>query len=347
MKRNFICQNGNSGKYWSIEVQGNTLTTTYGKIEGTPKSSSKDFPSAEKCMKEAEKIIAKKLKEEYEEVMLNIAGVDIHALKQVEDAQKNGAEKLYINVHRSPELAEEVCRITSLKNLYITNLTVLPASIGNLKKLEVLEIEQSHQLESIPDEIGLLKNLRKLNLKDTAIRSIPNTIGQLSQLKKVHIWSNRNLQSIPASINQLKKLEQLWITSNREVAGKNIETLPLPADLFKGLDELEELDLSSNNLSEVPESLATLKQLKKLRIQFNNFEAVPPPIFALENLEWLNLSYGNITTIPAELCRLEHLAKLEIDYRSIKHIPAESLQNGMIGIRRYFKENTNKKINNG
>ncbi|MCP3925506.1 MAG: WGR domain-containing protein [Desulfobacterales bacterium] len=56
-----------SEKFWHIEADGTGFTTTYGKIGKSGTSSSKEFDSEEKCLKEAEKLIKQKMKKGYGE----------------------------------------------------------------------------------------------------------------------------------------------------------------------------------------------------------------------------------------------------------------------------------------
>lgn len=68
MKHSFINQEGTSNKFWNIEVIGKKFTVTYGKIGTKGTSSEKKFSSEAECLKEAEKLIAEKLKKGYKEV---------------------------------------------------------------------------------------------------------------------------------------------------------------------------------------------------------------------------------------------------------------------------------------
>jgi len=124
MTRNFIFCKGNSQKWWSIQVNGNSFTTFYGKIGGAPNSSEKSFATAERSLLAANKLIAQKLKEKYEEVPLHIEGIPVWDLKKVADASAVRATKLEINAHQSSEFTSLVCGLTALKELTITNLGI-------------------------------------------------------------------------------------------------------------------------------------------------------------------------------------------------------------------------------
>lgn len=58
---------GNSDKFWQIEVKGNQYTVTYGKNGTSGVSQIKSFESDELCLKTAEKLVNEKLKKGYSE----------------------------------------------------------------------------------------------------------------------------------------------------------------------------------------------------------------------------------------------------------------------------------------
>lgn len=53
-------------KFWEITVSGSSFTTRYGKLGAAGASSTKDWDSAEKCQKEADKLIRQKRNKGYE-----------------------------------------------------------------------------------------------------------------------------------------------------------------------------------------------------------------------------------------------------------------------------------------
>lgn len=67
MKKHLTFKDDKSDKFWSIEVTGTSFTVTYGKTGTDGQTSTKDFDTEEKCMKEVEKLVNEKLKKGYEE----------------------------------------------------------------------------------------------------------------------------------------------------------------------------------------------------------------------------------------------------------------------------------------
>jgi predicted DNA-binding WGR domain protein len=56
---------GNSSKFWEIELEGTSFTTTYGRIGTSGQTSLKEYDSEEKAKKESDKLIAEKVKKGY------------------------------------------------------------------------------------------------------------------------------------------------------------------------------------------------------------------------------------------------------------------------------------------
>lgn len=88
----------------------------------------------------------------------------------------------------------------------------------------------------------------------------------------------------------------------KEVNIANYLVTTLPDDLFDGMDNLEELDIRSNdNLEELPVGLfKDTSNLVKLNLISNALKALPLGLFdGLTKLETLPLQYNKFTTLPA------------------------------------------------
>jgi len=68
MKVDLIYQDSSSNKFWSIEVNKNEHTVTYGRVGTDGTSKTKSFADEEESLKQANKLVAAKKKKGYEEV---------------------------------------------------------------------------------------------------------------------------------------------------------------------------------------------------------------------------------------------------------------------------------------
>jgi predicted DNA-binding WGR domain protein len=319
MIRNFIFEKGHGGKVWSIEVTGPGFMTTWGKAYGELTNTLKKFPDEAKCQKEADKVIASKLKEGYREVTLQAKGVPVPTLRKVEQAKAKKAKELSVCVSRSAELVQVICTITSLEDLTLNDTSVVPPEIANLKALKRLEVEESEALLTLPAEIGKLTRLESLSIKDTSAKALPAEIGNLTRLRRLYIWSNRKLVEVPRTIGKLVNLETLWIQYNRENEDKGALRIP---DLG-ALKKVTDLSLSSNGLTDLPTGIGKLKELEDLDLNFNKLVDLPQELFKLERLQSLSLDYNKLKRLAPELCKLKRLEDIALEGCPIKNVPRD------------------------
>lgn len=104
-------------------------------------------------------------------------------------------------------------------NLSGKGLFELPPEIGQLKQLTRLSLKQNH-LDALPPEIGQLENLRELWLDGNKLSTLPEEIGQLKQLRWLSLNDNQ-INELPESLAGLEALDILELHGNQ---------LPLPAE---------------------------------------------------------------------------------------------------------------------
>lgn len=89
---------------------------------------------------------------------------------------------------------------------------------------------------------------------------------------------------------------------------------------------LRELNLSNNNLSSIPRELFTMKRLRKLDLSNNRLTSIYANIALLENLEVINLNGNKLQNIPTQLYTLKALKKLLLGNNKLE-ILSEELSN--------------------
>ncbi|XP_022764195.1 leucine-rich repeat receptor protein kinase EMS1-like [Durio zibethinus] len=81
--------------------------------------------------------------------------------------------------------------------------------------LEVLHLWSNNLGGLIPESLGHMKNLKSLRIDDNPISgSIPASIGNLSCLEELYVADNKLNGTIPESIGQLNKLRELYLEGN-------------------------------------------------------------------------------------------------------------------------------------
>ncbi|XP_048431279.1 probable disease resistance protein At5g66900 [Pyrus x bretschneideri] len=111
------------------------------------------------------------------------------------------------------ELPAEVCDLSKLWKLSVTNchkLSALPEGIGKLENLELLRLRSCTELSKLPTS---MKNLGKVNFLDISdcfsIKVLPEDIGEMSSLRKINMRQCSRLQELPPSVVDLEQLEEV------------------------------------------------------------------------------------------------------------------------------------------
>ncbi|XP_059065771.1 disease resistance protein RPV1 [Cryptomeria japonica] len=137
-------------------------------------------------------------------------------------------------------LPRDITKQLSLRYLYAqdTGLRELPSNIGELSKLEVLEIGSyfsslSDDLKALPESMGDLSSLTRLTISYYQLKTLPESMGDLSSLTSLTI-SCGQLKTLPESISDLSSLTRLTISYCYE-----LETLPESIGHLSSLAHLE------------------------------------------------------------------------------------------------------------
>lgn len=177
-------------------------------------------------------------------------------------------------------------------------------------QVDVLILNGS-QIQSLPDSISKLKNLKQLHLgyiqglgylQTNKLKKIPEVIFLLENLEVLNLEQNKILKIQP-EIKKLKKLKTL------SLSGNPIKKFPKEILL---LSSLENLSIGIMDFKTIPKEITSLKKLKFLDLKFFKGKKLPQEIGALKNLENLNLSMSKLETIPSNLKKCLKLNTLNI-----------------------------------
>ncbi|WP_374939414.1 COR domain-containing protein [Tolypothrix sp. FACHB-123] len=110
----------------------------------------------------------------------------------------------------------------------------------------------------------------------------------------------------------------------RELDLSGQELTEIPEALAK-LTNLTQLHLGGNEITEIPEALAQLTNLTQLDLSDNQITEILEALAQLTNLRVLDLSDNQITEIPEALAQLTNLTQLDLSGNQITNIPLEIL----------------------
>ena len=198
----------------------------------------------------------------------------------------------------------------------------IPAVLGNLSKLEVLDLSFNQFTGIIPAALGNLSNLRVLHLNFNDLTGISPQLGNLSNLEQLFLNGNELSGSIPSELGNLSSLKDLWLQDN-QLSGS------IPAELGN-MSSLEDLRLDGNSLSgSIPAELGNLSSLITLSLSSNSLSgSIPAQLLQQGNLPriWQVILSGNNLSgsIPAAFGNLTSLEYLSLDNNSLTGgIPSE------------------------
>ncbi|KAK3424515.1 hypothetical protein EUGRSUZ_F01276 [Eucalyptus grandis] len=207
------------------------------------------------------------------------------------------------------------------------------SSIGNLERLNLLDLGDCENLTRLPDSVGNLKSLRVLNLSGCSnLEELPVSIGGLECLEELDI-SESAITHLPSSLTFLQNLKKLCFQVSKRRPQNFWRTLMCPLrralnsrhprlPSFLGLSSLTELDLSGCSLleGEIPSDIDYLPSLRSLDLAKNNFTTITASIEHISGLEFLILNHcknlevlprlpESIIVVAAEKClRLERIS---------------------------------------
>lgn len=218
-----------------------------------------------------------------------------------------------------------------------TGLSAMPVEILDLDAMTDISLRGLHCTESF----GLLRGmstLTRLDLRDTGISEAPAYLGKYKDLKELFLdhqddchseESNlvqkalREFISIrklveandpPPSLNVAPSLLALHdIAEKAELSGilqlKGLNLQAFPEFFFEMGKSLSEIDISRNQICEIPNAALGMVSLKTLRLNNNRLKMVPSSFAACTSLTMMNVSHNCLTHIPFcinGMCELRH-----------------------------------------
>ncbi|KAH7848834.1 hypothetical protein Vadar_008743 [Vaccinium darrowii] len=214
----------------------------------------------------------------------------------------------------------------------------IPASIGHLSGLTLLNLSYNSISYEIPQEIGHLEELSILGLAGNNLSGkIPISIGSLKNLIEIDLSGNELEGTIPTSFENFQRLLSLDLSRNKLNGGipkgifnlrslsthlnlsNNLLTGPLPQEIGT-LNSVVAVDISNNGLSEtIPNSIGDCKSLEKLLLANNTFTGpIPDTLSELKGLETLDISSNKLSgSIPDSLQKLQGLQLLNLSFNDL------------------------------
>lgn len=243
----------------------------------------------------------------------------LSSLKSV-DLQQNPVTQLNILSHNLASLTLSKAKLTSLPSVILSftkleklelsknALRELPAAITNLANLKDLSVF-SNNLEILPD-LSPLTKLKNLDVHDNNLKSI----FDFSFIEDVNISSNL-ISDFPEP--QHDKIVYLRAADNQ-----------LTDDCFyaiRTLINLKVLSLAYNRLVDIPSgTLGRAVNIDQLYLSGNALTTLPEDFEDIETLRVLCLNGNRFRTLPADLSQLYNLEVIDVGSNELKYNTSNS-----------------------
>ena len=170
---------------------------------------------------------------------------------------------LVLRLNNLSKLPENIGSLSALQTIDIYNpITEVPASLMNLKQLEILKFEGA-EFTDFPEQVFALPKLKSLIISQSdtknKIKVLPDNFDKLPLLEELSL-RNAALSEVPASVGRLPKLENVYF--------------------------------NANNLTKLPQALAENPRLTYVNINDNPLD-FKQFIKSIEKIQWKGVLYIN------------------------------------------------------
>lgn len=221
-------------------------------------------------------------------------------------------------------------------------ISSIPIDINNQNDLILIRM-LNNKLDSLPESVFMLRNIKSLDFSLNKINKLPPNIGSCSSLVEL-LLQNNLIKEIPFNLSGLQSLEVLNLSSNQLDLCPNFNKLrklkkldlsqnsikSIEKSSFDGLINLDQLILGKNQIKYLDESsFSSLQNLTILDLRenkLNNFNvALNTP-----KLDSLILAFNSITSLSF-LSKSEELLKLNVF--DIKNNKIETLDPSILTLK--------------
>ncbi|KAG6976816.1 hypothetical protein JG688_00000978 [Phytophthora aleatoria] len=214
-------------------------------------------------------------------------------------------ESLYLEDNKltSDGIPNEIAQLSSTLAglcLHRNLLTTFPVSLCQLIQLEELYLDDN-ALEFLPEEFGMLTNLKELDILGNKLTTLPDSFKNLHKLEILHAERNQ-LVKLPKHLGELQSLRKVYLQNNC--------LTKLHSSLGRCM-KLEVINIEDNSLAKVAKRIGDLPKLKHLLLANNNITELPfNPIEKNPNLRRLTLKGNQLAPEILELEKQVAMAKV-------------------------------------
>uniref|UniRef100_A0A3P8UF38 Toll like receptor 8 n=1 Tax=Amphiprion percula TaxID=161767 RepID=A0A3P8UF38_AMPPE len=238
------------------------------------------------------------------------------------------------HLHRVPDGITSNATDLNLSENFIENITA--DSFSNLLNLTQLNLNWANKNKELIIAANAFKNLTKLHqlrLSGICLKAIPSNIPSTVEILELNI---NKIKMDNMSLTGLRNVTKLWLSRNCYMWNPCGRSVTINDTSFLVMTKLQTLDLSFNNLTQVPKGLPP--SLTELYLGSNKIEYIAADHFCeLHNLTMLGLQgncprcqnapfpcvpcqNGSLSIHPAAFQNLTRLKMLNLGGNSLQHL---------------------------
>lgn len=211
-------------------------------------------------------------------------------------------------------------------NLSHNEESCFPEWLGDLFPALTSVYVVGNNMTKLPDSALKLRRLKTLDLSNNQLSEIPREFISECLALETLVASNNNLTTLPEIVApSLTNLKTVRLNKNKLGDQSSKKQFSFPRFLLT-LPNVKVVDLSSNNLEDIPPPISwSTQQLKELVLSDNKIKKL-----SLEGaekwayLERLNLSDNCLKSVPGKIGELKSLTSLDFSRNTgITHLPDE------------------------
>jgi Leucine-rich repeat (LRR) protein len=249
-------------------------------------------------------------------------------------------------------------KIIGYRVIYSPNRTFTPIEDILLGKKEADSVKSlsisGKEIKKVPNLVFNCINLEELELVNTSIRKLPTKLNKLPHLKSLFVFNNKinkplklgknknirelifrgvEAEALPRTYKSFRGMQDLDLTGNIRLSkfpnitknsalkklsliGNQIILTDIPDQNFA----LEYLNLMSNKISILPETINRFPKLQRLILSNNPISSIDPAIGTLTNLEELSFYNCKLSSLPVSMESLYNLKQIDLYFNNLTSI---------------------------
>ncbi|XP_067667740.1 uncharacterized protein [Haliotis asinina] len=238
----------------------------------------------------------------------------------------------YTEVFLNPEFLPSTEKVVPMLQFYLTQMTYrLFLTLDPSFSLEYFEDD-----DAVTEAVGSVRYHVLENFDKVGLEKLLTLFGEDEiYLCKSHYnaWqANKELTEVPL----MKLSDYSPYMLSLHLQGNNLSTIP--KQLFQQLPNLLDLDISTNQIQEIPEEIGLCTKMLNLSMHRNQICDIPESITNMTELNRLDISNNLLKEIPPCICKLTKLVCLYIRTMQLTSLP-DDIGNLTLLEKFYLNEN--------